>query len=439
MKPIHKISILAVLVVFFSVFFTFVGMHNYGRSNTLFYVFVNVKSATLEIIRYSKEEIREVLQAFSDYSDEPFRYMWKPIDHRQNITKGGVVKTNPALVSPGYTVIIGKLPEAIIVDHNGNEIHKWSYDYQDLWPEAIQRFNNKAYWHDVWVYPNGDLLVLSHGLFRFGKIGIFKLDKDSNLLWKYDSYTHHDFDVAENGDIYVISKSFRKKPLRIIDEIVILSPDGKEKDIIKIIDKFNESSYKHLLPLMDIERDFTHLNNVDILDKEMAEYFPMFEAGDLLISPRNYNLIAVLDHETHQPKWISIGQFKSAHDPDFNIDGTISLFDNQGGEEEYGASRIIKIDPLTDKIVWSYDGGEDNYFFTPFRGDHIQLENGNILVSETESGKVFEITQKGELVWKYVSPWMDIKRKRIAVVNAPFRITEKEYPFLKEILNTNDK
>ena len=57
---------------------------------------------------------------------------------------------------------------------------------QEVWAGNIRR---------AYVYPNGDLLAI------FEYIGIFKLDKDSNVLWKSLSQNHHDFEVTPDGTI----------------------------------------------------------------------------------------------------------------------------------------------------------------------------------------------------------------------------------------------
>jgi hypothetical protein len=44
--------------------------------------------------------------------------------------------------------------------------------------------------------------------------------------------------------------------------------------------------------------DPLHLNDIKVLREEMASAFPTFAAGDVMISMRNLNAIAVLDQET---------------------------------------------------------------------------------------------------------------------------------------------
>ena len=112
--------------------------------------------------------------------------------------------------------------------------------------------------------------------------------------------------------------------------------------------------------------------------------------------------------------------------------GNIMLVDN-GGELPFGAgygpdaagnpahpnqfrpySRVIEFDPITLDIVWHYERPDPNTVppgenFAPFRSDLAsgaqRLVNKNTLITEALSGRIFEVTEEGELVWEWVSPF----------------------------------
>jgi hypothetical protein len=75
--------------------------------------------------------------------------------------------------------------------------------------------------------------------------------------------------------------------------------------------------------------------------------------------------------------------------------GHILLFDNRrtGGTRRLGYSRIIEIDPETRHIVWSYQGTDEEPFYTDIHGMQQQLPNGTVLVVEAQSGRVFEVAR----------------------------------------------
>ena len=43
-------------------------------------------------------------------------------------------------------------------------------------------------------------------------------------------------------------------------------------------------------------------------------------------------------------------------------------------------------------------------FFSPFISGARRLPNGNTLITEGNSGRIFQVTSEGEVVWEYVNP-----------------------------------
>lgn len=96
--------------------------------------------------------------------------------------------------------------------------------------------------------------------------------------------------------------------------------------------------------------------------------------------------------------------------------GNLMIFDN-GGPSGYGSpspaalkgtgiysratSRVLEIDPVTLKLVWSYTS--PTFFATNISGAQ-RLANGNTLVTEGPGGRLFEVTQDGTIVWEYIYP-----------------------------------
>jgi len=102
------------------------------------------------------------------------------------------------------------------------------------------------------------------------------------------------------------------------------------------------------------------------------------------------------------------GPFIRQHDPDFLGNGHISVFDNRGGKASqgfFGDSRILEIDPVTRKASILYEGSDDNPFVTASMGNHQHLPNGNILITESKRGRVFEVNGEREIVWSYINRW----------------------------------
>jgi len=68
---------------------------------------------------------------------------------------------------------------------------------------------------------------------------------------------------------------------------------------------------------------------------------------------------------------------------------------------DLGSSAIIEIDPVSG--IWStiFRGSKDIPFYTRTRGNHQILENGNLLVTVANSGRILELSPDGRLVWEF--------------------------------------
>lgn len=73
-------------------------------------------------------------------------------------------------------------------------------------------------------------------------------------------------------------------------------------------------------------------------------------------------------------------------------------------------SRVLEIDPVTKEIVWEYgatDTGQPAWTFnTSFIGAVRRLPNGNTFIDKGMTGRFFQVTPAGEIVWEYVSPYV---------------------------------
>jgi hypothetical protein len=137
----------------------------------------------------------------------------------------------------------------------------------------------------------------------------------------------------------------------------------------------------------------------------------MFAAGDLLLSLRNWNMLLVTDKDAKTIKWWRVGPYIRQHDPDWEADGTITVFDNHSDDTLDGAysagSRIWKIDPATGAAKTLYGGNPDQPMFSAERGTHQTQADGDILITEAQSGRSFEVTPAGKIVWEYINRYDD--------------------------------
>jgi hypothetical protein len=304
----------------------------------------------------------------------------------------------------------GHFPGAILMDMEGNVIHEWRYDFRRAWPHYPRGKKYDVpemdFWFRVHLFENGDVLAVFTGL------GIIRIDKDSNLIWRELNGSHHDFSVMDDGSVYVLTQDERiitkfEGRKRVTDNyVVILDVDGDEARRVSVFDAFWNSPFASALrpPVINAgikKVDMFHANRLEPLDGRLADRLPGFREGNVLLSCRNLNALAVLDMEHEKIVWMQSGMWLQQHDAHVLENGNIMLFDNQG---DYGSSRVLEFDPVTLEIAWMYKGSKTDDFFSEKAGTNQRLPNGNTLITETHFGRAFEVTRDGTIVWEYLNP-----------------------------------
>ncbi len=299
----------------------------------------------------------------------------------------------------------GHAPEAILIDMNGKQVNRWYYNINQIWKEAFHphpQASGHQYWRHVHLMENGDLLAIFEGY------GLIKLDKDSNLIWSYKDRTHHDLFVMPDGKIYVLTRKallnpkYNKTELIVDDFITILSPGGKEIRRVSILKCLENSNYAYFLEKVREKGDILHTNTVEVLKGKLAHKSSVFKSGNVLISILFLDLIAVVDMESESVVWAMSDMWKRQHDPSVLDNGNMLVFDNLYGTKP--VSRILELDPFNKQIHWEYRGTSETPFYTGDCGACQRLPNGNTLISESNSGRAFEVTPDKTIVWEFYNP-----------------------------------
>lgn len=348
----------------------------------------------------------------------------------------------------GYTLqIVAALgsrsnSEAVLLDMRGRVRHTWKASFSQIWPDPphLRRRvdDSSACLFSGHVYPNGDMLVVFHAMSALVQgYGLVKLDRDSNVVWKYSANVHHDVDVGNDGAIYAIKQQTvselpagleRFSPPCMVDYLVTLTPDGRESaEPISIVEAFLNSPYSLLLSTTEPQPsseigghavlDVLHTNFVHVLSRECAPSFPMFREGQVLISVREIDTIAVLDPQTRNIVWAARGPWRRQHDAQFLKNGHLLIFDNLGSIE---GSRVLEYDPQTQAFPWSYT----TKFHCTKRGMAQRLPNGNTLVVNSEGGEILEVTRDREIAWSCTCPGFVPLARRFRADNFPFLTAE---------------
>ncbi len=342
--------------------------------------------------------------------------------------RSGVLRYDAARTQPGYTLYaVAPDLSAHLIDMHGHELHRWSITRKEVMPEAASQARTffgilEPQVEGGYLYPNGDLLMV-YGQQAMGEWGapLVKIDKDSRILWKADIKCHHALEVV--GDrIYVLTQTFKeptRKPIvpslegmpYIDDEVTVLDNAGKVLDSHSVLHALVNTKDMRLGDLVpfDDRADPLHTNSVDILDERTARFIPGARPGNVLLSLKHLNMLAVMDLDSDTFVWALRGSWREQHDAKMLPNGHILLFDNQGGLMKHGRSRVLEIDPGTGGIVWRYDGTDDDPLDSDTRGGVQRLSGGNTLISESTSGRMLEVTPDHSVVWEYVQPLQDVE------------------------------
>jgi outer membrane protein assembly factor BamB len=318
----------------------------------------------------------------------------------------GVTRHDPSRAYPGLNLYSsGHGPEAILMDMTGKELHRWRFDFKAAFPDFPPdepHVRGMEWWCWLHAFENGDLLAI------FSGAGLIKIDVDSKLLWTYSARAHHDVAVAKDGTIYVLTREphvrtsvHPKKPI-LEDYVSILRADGTHIKSFSIIDAFEGTPFAKLWRSRKRSGDLLHTNSIELLGGRAARRAKAFAAGDLLVSIHTPGTLAVIDPRTEKVVWATKGIWRYQHDAQITDSGSLLLFDNLGARDH---SRVLEYDPRTMKLLWQYEGSQDEPLLSQQMGSAQRLPNGNTLIAESEGGRAIEVTRDGDIVWEFYTPY----------------------------------
>ncbi len=322
----------------------------------------------------------------------------------------GIVAYDKVRAYPGVNLYnSGHAPSAYLMDMEGNVLHEWHYDFFKAFPEEVGHpveNEQRLFWRRVHLLENGDLLAIYEG------IGMIKIDRDSNLVWRSFFKHHHAIEVQKNGDIYTLTRrqtlnrTINPKDHIYEDYVNVTSRDGIQKQKYSVVEAMERFPEKDLFwnRAKHNKGDLFHTNAVQVLDGSAACRHPAFKKGNVLISMRHISAVFVLDVEKEAIVWGYKSDFNIQHEPRVLPNKNLILFDNVSRHRNSGESRILEYELPEMNVAWSYEGTKENPFFSGTCGTVQRLRNGNTLITETDNGRAFEVTPEKETVWEFVSP-----------------------------------
>jgi hypothetical protein len=298
----------------------------------------------------------------------------------------------------------GHAAEATLMTMDGHVVRTWRYPYERAFPNQPALPSTPAgreHWRRVRLLPDGGLLAIYEGQ------GLIRLDRDSKLAWALPIGAHHDLDVRDDGSILVLTREVtlredvhETEPI-LEDFITEIRPDGRVIDSLSIVDAFLHSDYAACMRKGPQYGDLFHTNTLHILDGANEKRLPAFRRGNILISSPHMDTVAIVDPRERRVVWALSGLWHFQHEPVLLPGGTLLVLDNQS---QAGRSRVLEIDPLTQRVMWSFEGDAGHPFFTQFNGSVQRLANGNTLIVESDGGRAFEVDRQGRTVWEFYNP-----------------------------------
>ncbi len=303
--------------------------------------------------------------------------------------KHSVTHHNPVLAYSGFTLLSPfGTDDAWLIDMKGQTVHHWK----------MPGFSCE-------LLPDGHLLGIT-------REGLLELDWDGNFAWSYkDEKAKKHFCRLDNGntiylrripvpaDIAVKVKggiAGTEKGGMVVDALSEVNPSGK------LI--WEWLGYEHLDSEEDAICPVCHRDNWTD-----SESFAVMADGNILASFSGTHMLYVIDKETGKIKW-RWGLKELAHPSQVAVlgNGNFLVFDT--GLHPYGVltfsfSRILEIDPRGNRMVWDYKDPAFQFFYSAFMGGCQRLANGNTLITESQTGRIFEIAgDNKEIVWEFVNP-----------------------------------
>ena len=406
------------------------GLYSGVKRNVIYDAVHHLKTSTESAIRKVSKEAGTITRMRPDHFLQPAR----------GPGEGVTINTNP---DNGELILLSGFFEDAnglrLIRRDGTTVASWRVQFYDIFPNPTHSPEPPATnWnvdiHGALALPDGSVV------FSFEYNGLVKLDRCGNIVWTLPVQSHHSVERAGGGGFWVPGrKSYAAgsdSPFRPFvtpfdaDTIMRVSDDGKLLDEILVPQLFYENGLEAVLTSTghwfvkeywkpgineQWDREIVHLNKITELPRAIAKDFPMFKAGDLALSIRDLNLVMVIDPATREIKWRQEGPWLRQHDPEFKSGGTIVVFNNNAYATAFKhgdrtvpvspqhVSNIVEINPATNEYRILYGDPNTQAMLSIIRGKLELTENGGLLVTEFEGGRVFETDATGHIVWEYIN------------------------------------
>ena len=240
---------------------------------------------------------------------------------------------------------------------------------------------------------------------------LYKLDDNSNVVWKSEKPVHHSIEFDGKGNIWTCSlnlghplaRSFRYRE----DAILCLAADGRQLAFYSLSDIFSENDlFEQVVAASpavqkDFGRDPYHLNDV----LPMTSDGRFWKKDDLFLSLRHKNLVMQYRPSTGDVIWYQQGPWLTQHDINVVSDSVISVFNNNdlmlSNQMSKQGSNIAVFD-FVDGTTQFFGQGN---FATRTQGRQTQTADNCILVEETNKATYIILDSTGAALCRFYIPY----------------------------------
>ena len=384
-----------------------------------------------QMYAWAHETLRLVWRDVQAEANRPPWFLFPSHHQGSGVTRGANIDDGSLILLAGF------LPEkggggggadhARLIRRDGSEVAGWDLDVLAPHPDD--------YIHGILLDPDGTIT------FNLDKRSFSQLTRCGELSFTTPGRFHHSLSRAETGGYWILgenilprnetpadylpphtSEFFRSLTSEELEEhgsaelhdhtVVRMDDSGQAGQEFSLLQLVHKGGLGHLMNMLGVgEQNLVHANSVQELPAALASAFPMFAAGDLLLSLRNIHTLLVVDPRTRQIKWRQTGPWVKQHDARFQPDGTITVFDNKYTmhhtemPDMYLDSDILRVDPASGEVtpVAGRLVAEEGRFHTPRKGQHQMLPDGDVLVAEAKRGRAVQFSPQGEILWEYIN------------------------------------
>lgn len=357
----------------------------------------------------------------------------------------GLTKYDTSKAFKGYTIYssLGGDGTVNLIDMRGKVVHSWKMSnppgmYGQLLENGNLLYSGRA---DDGGYGAGKYHMSGKGG------SIVEADWKGGTVKKISApNAHHDQTKLPNGNVLALLwEPVPKAKLGLVkggvpgtefsdgtifEEIIAeYNSDGKQVWTWRASDHLNFDDFP-ICPEND-RLEWLHANAL----KYLPAGNPVTGTESIMVSLRHPSACIIFEKSTGKLQWRYGGHMKGEYgrlgaQHDFQmIDkglpgaGNLLVFDNGLNLPSVpestlywgmGHSRVIEIDPKTKKVVWMYEhkdidwkfpGVEPKWKFnSPYIAGAQRLPNGNTLICEGGTGRIFEVTKDKEIVWEFINP-----------------------------------